>query len=264
MKKDKKSVDLRHQNILKYVRENGEVRSEDIAEMFGISLMTVRRDLQLLARKGLLHRTHGGAATIDAFYNTRKLSAEVNSCRDSISEFAASFVNDGDTVFINGSQTALNLLRFVGNKKVHVVTNNGWCIGADYQDGVTIQMTGGDLRGRILIGEHTLQSLLEETADKTFIGCAAVYEDAEFVYDIPTEIGINEVMITKTRQHVYILADHTKLHFREDRSSSYGSCTYDCEHTLITDELADPVIIDRLRQNGTDIIVVPIRREQLI
>ena len=52
MKKDKKSVDMRQQSILKYVRENGEVRSEDIASMFGISLMTVRRDLQYLARKG--------------------------------------------------------------------------------------------------------------------------------------------------------------------------------------------------------------------
>ena len=122
-------------------------------------------------------------------------------------------------------------------------------------------MTGGDLRGRSLIGEHTLQSLLETSSDKTFIGCAAVYEDAEFVYDIPTEIGINEVMITKTRQHVYILADHTKLHSREDRSSSYGSGTYDCEYTLITDELADPVIVEHMRQNGTNIIVVPLRKE---
>lgn len=262
MKKDKKSVDLRQQGILKYVRENGEVRSEDIASIFGISLMTVRRDLQYLAMKGLLHRTHGGAATIDAYYNTRKLSDEINNCRDSISEFAASFVQDGDTLFINGSRTALNLLRFVGNKKVHVITNNGWTVGADYPEGVTVRLTGGDLRGRILIGEHTMQSLLEASANKTFIGCAAVYEDAEFVYDIPTEIGINEVMITKTRQHLYILADHTKLHSREDRSSSYGSCTYDCDYTLITDELADPVIIDHLRQNGTNIIVVPLKSEE--
>ena len=261
MKKDKKSVDLRQQNILKYVRENGEVRSEDISEMFGISLMTVRRDLQFLANKGLLHRTHGGAATIDAYYNTRKISAEINLCRDSISEFAASFVADGDVLFINGSRTALSLLRFLGEKKVHVITNNGWTVGADYPEGVSVRLTGGDLRGRILIGELTLQTILEASADKTFIGCAAVYEDGEFVYDIPTEIGINEVMISKTRKHVYIVADHTKLHTREDRSSSYGSCTYDCEYTLITDELADPVIVDHLRQNGTDIVIVPLKKQ---
>ena len=261
MKKDKKSVDLRQQNILKYVRENGEVRSDDIAEIFGISLMTVRRDLQYLANKGLLHRTHGGAATIDAFYNTRKLSAEINLCRDSISEYAASFVDNGDTLFINGSRTALSLLRFVGNKKVHVITNNGWTVGADYPEGVSVRLTGGYLRGRILLGDLTMQSILESSVDKTFIGCAAVYEDGEFVYDIPTEIGINEVMISRTRQHVYIVADHTKLHTREDRSSSYGSCTYDCEYTLITDELADPVIVDHLRQNGADIVLVPIKKE---
>ena len=82
-------------------------------------------------------------------------------------------------------------------------------------------------------------------------------EDAEFVYDIPTEIGINEVTITKTRQHVYILADHTKLHFREDRSSSYGSCTYDCEYTLVTDDQADPAILEQLRLSGANIVIVP-------
>ena len=260
MKKDKRSVDERHQNILQFVREKGEVRSEDISKLFNISLMTVRRDLEYLSQKGLLHRTHGGAATVDEYYNTRKLSSEISVCRDRISEYAASFVDDGDILFINGSQTALNLLRYVGKKKVHVVTNNGWSVGADYPTGVSVRLTGGDLRGRILIGEHTMQSLLETNADKTFIGCAAVYEDAEFVYDIPTEVGINEVMITKTRQHVYIVADHTKLHTRAERGNSYGSCTYDCNYTLITDELADPVIVDHLRERGTNIILVPLRQ----
>ncbi|MBQ8994643.1 MAG: DeoR/GlpR transcriptional regulator [Oscillospiraceae bacterium] len=258
MKKDKKSVDIRQQSIARYVRERGEVRSEELASIFGISLMTVRRDLQFLEDKGQLHRTHGGAATIDEYYNTRKLNSEITTCRDRISKYAASYVNSGDTLFINGSQTALNLLHYVGNKKVHVITNNGWTVGSDYPENVTVRLTGGDLRGRILIGELTMQSILETSADKTFIGCAAVYEDAEFVYDIPTEIGINEVMIRKTRQHVFIVADHTKLHSRADRGNSYGSCTYDCDYTLITDELADPVIIEHLKQKGTNIILVPL------
>ncbi len=258
MKKDKKSVNERHQKILDLVRENGEIRSEEIAQLFGISLMTVRRDLELLSQKSLIRRTHGGAATIDEYYNLRILSQEVSVCRNSLSRFAASLVDDGDTLFINGSRTALNLLQYVGEKKVHVITNNGWAIGADYPKGVSVRMTGGDLRGRILIGEFTMQSLLDASANKTFIGCAAVYENAEFVYDIPTEIGINEVMITKTRQHLFIVADHTKLHRSSERSSAYGRCTYDCPYTLITDELADPDILDSLRQNGTNLIVVPL------
>ena len=257
MKKDRKSVDERQQNILKLVQKSGDIHSEEIAERFGISLMTVRRDLSFLEQKGLLRRTHGGAATVENYYSSRKLGNEVAECRDRISQYAASIVESGDTIFINGSRTALSLLRFIGDKNVQVITNNGWAVGAQYPDGVSVRITGGDLRGRIMVGELTMQSLLETQADKTFIGCAAVYEDSEFVYDIPNEIGINEVMITKTRQHLYILADHTKLHRQSDRKSFYGSCTYDCPHTLITDDQADPGILEQLRRSGTNIVVVP-------
>jgi len=257
MKKDKKSIDERQQQILQLIQEKGEVHSEEISERFNISLMTVRRDLSFLEQKGHLRRTHGGAATIEEYYNSRKINAAVSDCRDKISQYAASFVESGDIIFINGSRTALNLLRYTGNKEVEVITNNGWVIGEEYPENVSVRLTGGELRGRILVGESTMQSLLEASADKTFVGCAAVYEDAEFVYDIPTEIGINEVMIAKTRQHLYILADHTKLHRRSDRQNSYGSCTYDCPYTLVTDDQADPDILEQLRRNGANIIVVP-------
>ena len=98
MKKDKKSVDERQQNILRMVLENGEVRSEEIAERFGISLMTVRRDLSYLEEKGHLRRTHGGAATLDEYYNSRRFNSEVSDCRDRISEFASTFVEDGGQI----------------------------------------------------------------------------------------------------------------------------------------------------------------------
>ena len=257
MKKDRKSVDARQQGILKLVQESGEIRSEDIAKQFGISLMTVRRDLDYLEQKGHLRRTHGGAATLEEYYNSRKINSEVNVCRDRISSYSASFVDDGDTLFINGSRTALNLLKYVENKNVKVITNNGWAIGEEYPQGISVRITGGDLRSRIMVGELTMQSILETQADKTFIGCAAVYENGEFVYDIPMEIGINEVMITKTRQNLYILADHTKLHMRSEWHSAYGSCTYARPYTLVTDDQADPEIIEQLRLSGADIVIVP-------
>ncbi len=261
MKRNRKEVDDRQRQILQYVQEQGEARSEEIASRFGVSLITVRRDLKFLEDKGMLQRTHGGAATIDKFYHIRRPDPETSLCRDSISKYAAGFVQDGDTIFINGSCTALNLLRYVNGKNVTVITNNGWAIEEQYAKGIQIRMTGGELRERILVGEWTMQSLLDVRSDRTFIGCAAVYDDAEFRYDIPTEIGINEIMIGKTHQDLFILADHTKLHPRIDRSNTYGSCRYERPYTLITDELADPEIIEHLRSLGTNIIVVPVDRD---
>jgi DNA-binding Lrp family transcriptional regulator len=74
MKNSKSNVEERQQNIVKLVRRSGEVNSYDIANEFGISIMTVRRDLQELEHKHLLKRTHGGAESLDYVKGTKSLS----------------------------------------------------------------------------------------------------------------------------------------------------------------------------------------------
>ena len=118
MKNSKINVEARQENILKYVRKAGEVHSNDLANAFQISLMTVRRDLEELAQRHLLKRTHGGACTLDYVKGNKTLSKNIRICRDAISRYAATLVKDGDKVFINGSKTALKMLDYVGDKKV--------------------------------------------------------------------------------------------------------------------------------------------------
>jgi DeoR/GlpR family transcriptional regulator of sugar metabolism len=108
-----------------------------------------------------------------------------------------------------------------------------------------------------MVGEYVMRNLLSTSADKTFLGCAAVYDDGEFRYDIPTEIGINEAMIGRTAKELYILADHTKIKKREVQENSYGSCAYDRPFTLITDDNANMAVVERLRMCGTNVILVP-------
>jgi len=66
MKRDRSSVEKRRTQILKLIREKEEVKVEDLAKQFGLSLMTVRRDLQFLEDKHLVKRFYGGA-TINFF-----------------------------------------------------------------------------------------------------------------------------------------------------------------------------------------------------
>ena len=259
MKKNRQEVDKRHTDILEMVRKRGEVRVEEITHAFQISAMTVRRDLKLLEEEGLLVRTHGGAMTFDKASRRLTQDERVAKCRKCISEYAAQFVADGDRIFINGSLTALNMLDYVKDKKVHVVTNNCQKFGSAYPDNITIWYTGGEVRNGIMIGEYVMRNLLDMRARHTFLGCAAVYDTGEFRYDIPTEIGINEVMISRTEEHLYILADHSKIQKLDERETTYGSCTYDRSCTLITDEYANAEVVERLRKLGIDVILVPVR-----
>lgn len=257
MKNNRKAVDERHLKILNMIRERGEVKVEELAKIFQTSLMTVRRDLQYLEEKKLISRIHGGAVSLEKANMRLSQDEKIALCRERISEYATRFVDDGDKLFINGSRTALNMLKYVENKRVSVYTNNCWGIGVKYPDEVTVRFTGGEVRNNVMVGEYVMRNLLSMTADKTFLGCAAVYDDGEFRYDIPTEIGINEAMIARTTKELYILADHTKIRKRESQENSYGSCIYDQPCTFITDDNVNMADVDRLRSHGIKVILVP-------
>lgn len=258
MKNNRRAVEERQLGILNMVREKEEISVEELAGTFGISLMTVRRDLQYLEDRGLLKRIHGGAVSLEKGSGPLTEEEKIRICRARISEYAARFVSDRDTLFINGSLTALDMLSYVKDRKVIVYTNNCYAVERTFPDGVSIHLTGGEVREHVMIGDYVMRNLLNLSADKTFIGCAAVYDDGEFRYDIPTEIGINEAMISMTDKEIYILADHSKIRRRGIDENKYGSCIYDQPVTLITDDHVNPALIERLRRTGMEVIQVQV------
>ena len=259
MKNNRETVEGRWQEILRIVNARGSVRVEELAEQCEVSPMTVRRDLKTLAGRGLLEHQHGKAISLEQLEKEHRENRRVSAYREQIAAYAAKLVPDGSSIFINGSRTALGLLSHLKGKKVSVYTNNGWAAAGEYPDGVRVHLTGGELYDHIMVGESVVQNILTLSADLTFLGCAAVYEDGEFRYDIPTEIAINEMMIGRTSGDLYVLADHSKLTRRLDQMNIYGSCKYSRPVTLITDELADPEIVSGLRVAGVNVIQVPAR-----
>lgn len=257
MKNNRKAVDDRQLKILTAVKEKGSIRTVDLAKDFNISLMTVRRDLELLEQKNMLVRTHGGAMSLEKSGSSLSKDQLIKKCRDRISAYASNYIESGDRLFINGSLTALNMLEHIHDKSVTVCTNNCHAALEKYPPGVTLMLTGGEIRSNVMVGEYVMRNILNMTADKTFIGCAAVYDDGEFRYDIPTEIGINEAMISRTTKQLYILADHSKVQKRAEHVNSYGSCAYDCPCTFITDDLADKEALEKIQTLGIKVIIVP-------
>ena len=258
MKNTRKTVESRRRQIMELVHSRGEISVEELAELCGVSLMTVRRDLNALDAEEQLQRMHGRAVSIRKANTLEQADRKIRQCREAISEYAAGLVGDGETIFINGSRTALNLLHYINGRHVKVYTNNGWAVGEKYPEDVRIHLIGGELYDHIMIGEYVISHLLSISADRTFIGCGAVYDDGEFRYDIPTEIGINEMMLGRTRGPFYILADHSKLQRRESKNNSYGSFRYHQEVTMVTDEMADYEMTGRLEELGIKVIRVPV------
>ena len=252
MKRDRQSVNTRQAKMLSMIRERQEIKVEELAKLFDVSLMTVRRDLQTLEDRHLISRFYGGA-TVDPRATSTPFKDDVSLYRQLIARYAASLVRSNESIFINGSDTALGLLEFIGDRHVNVFTNNGNAVKYRFPSNTSITLLGGMLRGQshIMTGDHTMRNLLMTQTDISFIGCAGISPDGEILCGIPTELGINETMISHSRKY-YILADHTKI----GKSGTYASCSLEKTGTVITDELASAKVIERLRFIGMDVIQV--------
>ena len=254
MKRDRQSVNNRQAQMLSLIRERQEIRVEELAQLFNVSLMTVRRDLQALEDRRLISRFYGGA-TVDPRTAPSSIKDEVNLYRQLIARYAATLVHNGETIFINGSNTALGLMEFASERSFFAITNNGNAVRFKYGPGISLTLLGGTLRGQshIMTGDNTMRNLLMAHADKAFLGCAGISSDGEILCGIPTELGINETMIAHAREF-YILADHTKV----GKAGTYASCSLEKTGTVITDELAPATVVAQLRALG--MAVVQVRR----
>lgn len=252
MKREKKLVNDRRSGIVRLLQERGEVTVEELAERFDTSLMTIRRDLQFLEERQLIERFYGGARSLSS-PKPMSREEEIAMYRDCIAGMAATMINDGDTIFINGSSTALELLRYIGGKRVHVVTNNGKSVNMPLSENVRVVLTGGRIHdgSGILVGDDAMRNLLPAYADKAFLGFAGISANGEVACDIPTEIGINELMAGHCKE-LFIMTDYTKL----GKTSNFASCSLEQKWTLITDEKADPQVVGRLREQGMRVIQV--------
>ena len=104
---------------------------------------------------------------VDSTYNQKK---------HIIAKYAADLIDDGDTIFINSSSTALLILQYLGNKRVYVVTNNGKALQSTIGSNVELVLTGGQVyeRKQSLVGEFATYILSKITADKCFLGVSGI------------------------------------------------------------------------------------------
>ena len=227
MKREKAYVDARRKSILELLRENPTVRVDELAKRMGVSLITIRRDLQYLEEQKLLVRFYGGAQVADRETAEKN---EVQMYRKLIARYAAGLVEDGDSLFINTSRNALQMLDYIQCRNVTVITNNGKAIGREYYDGISIILTGGELRHPkdAMVGDFAIRSVQNVFPKKAFMGCS----------------GIS--MLSGMTEDVYLLADHTKI----GKNSSFTSSPIQGIKHLITDEKAPQDVLDELRSAG--------------
>ncbi len=118
----------RHDEILRQVNENGSVRVTDLVAQLGVSEMTVRRDIRVLAARGLLERVHGGAVKVERDEQPGKSTVTVSSEEQkALAQAALETIRPGSAVFIGAGGCARSLAKLIIDSEIFssltVITN---------------------------------------------------------------------------------------------------------------------------------------------
>lgn len=234
----------------------------ELAERFGVSIDTVRRDLDQLSAEGILVRTYGGAVSLATVSRTdravdQRLTFQERE-KEKIATLAAGLVKDGSTIMINGGTTTLALARNLRqHRDLTVATNNLLVPGALPPTAVRdIYIFGGAVRSLTLatVGPVSFRANtgaeLDVSCDLALIGVGAVDADAGYTTSNLAEAAMMQEMLSRATR-VAILADSSKFGRRLfAQVSELGVADY-----LVTDRMPAPELRDALAANEVELVV---------
>ncbi|MGH9340361.1 MAG: transcriptional repressor AgaR [Acidobacteriota bacterium] len=244
--------------IVQKVNQEGRVLVTDLAGELDISPVTIRNDLKVLSREGLLERTHGGAiksesALIDrALREKEKIHAQEKSA---IAAKAATYIHEGQSIILDSGSTATKIARMIRDRKDLTVITNAVNIALELLDtsGIEVILTGGVLRRNSvsLVGHLSEVSLHRLTADIMFMGVDGI--DAEIGYTTPnlSEARVNQEMMKITRE-IIVVSDSSKF----GRRSLAVICEPRRVHRIITDSKVDSEYVNQLQALDVEVVLV--------
>ncbi|MBP7401544.1 MAG: DeoR/GlpR transcriptional regulator [Clostridia bacterium] len=243
--------------ISDYLRNRSSATVPELASMLHVSLDTIRRDLRLLERRGLVSKVHGGAVLTSAYereniYPIRQTSNIKE--KDEIALKSSALVQDGQFLAINAGTTGNQLAkRLVSTMRLLTVLTNSISVAQILAEnpGFTVILCGGDLNPT----ESSLGGRLAEH------GCSQYYTDIAFISinavslssglsDFRVaEVGVINTLIPRAKRNIVIAAS-SKL---EKKSHIFVSPLSSID-TIITDSRVAPEVAELYRSGGIDLL----------
>lgn len=253
------SSELRRRHVLDLLDSQEFVSVRQLATEFGLTEMSVRRDLAVLAREGALTRVRGGAARPPLGQASRQYaeaSKRNSSAKVAIARRAAQLLEPTNVVFFYSGSTvarvAANLEAGV-KSSLTVVTNSLPILDevSTWDEPHLVAVGGLYLPAYMaFVGPQALQSLGELSADIAIVGCDGLSADGGLTtpHQLVAEVGST---IVKRARRTIVVADSSKV----GRRGFTPICAIDEIDVVVTDGDADPDEIERLRAAGVEVIL---------
>jgi DeoR family fructose operon transcriptional repressor len=252
----------RRSDLAKYLDVVGQVTVHELADRYGVSIDTIRRDLDYLHSGGRVVRTHGGAMSVAVHPADRGFSVRLHlqaSEKETIGALAADLVADGSIVIINAGTTTLAVARALHNRRdLTIATNNLLLPGVISEKAfrelyvfggvmrIHTQSTTGPVRFPTADGQH-----ISISADLAMVAVGAVSADGGYTSSTLSEALMMREMIQQSAK-VAVLADSSKFDRRQFATvGDLGLADY-----LVTDREPPPALRQALDDAGV-VVVCP-------
>ena len=206
----------RRDMIMQVVHERGGITVGALAEMLGVSMQTIRRDLDELCESQGLRRTHGRIELAEDQLNTpfdQRAGTNLIGKR-AIADVAAARIPNGATLFLSIGSTLLSVARALRrHKELTVITNNlSAAMALSEENSNRIIIPGGELRlpDRDLIGEQVVEFFARYRAEFAVFGVAGVAQDGGLLDFHSGEVRASE-QIRQNAQTSILVLDRTKF-----------------------------------------------------
>ncbi len=226
----------RRKAILEILDKCNSASVEELGKALYTGEATVRRDLDKMARDGLITRTHGGAVKLqpeNVDYPFAFRESENAKAKDAISVLAAELVSDGQSLFLDGSSTVIRLIpKLTFKRRLKVITNGVKTAFELSQAGLDTVCTGGALSvaSSSLTGVDTVASVKKYNVDVFFFSCRALSIERGICESSEEVAEVKRAMCVQAKKNV-LLTDSTKF----DKSAFYSLDVIDSVDYVVTD-----------------------------
>ena len=259
------AISTRMRRVLELLQTRDAVTVAELARTFDVSEVTVRNDLTILARRGLVARVRGGARALQRGHSEVAFDVRLRIEEDAkraIARAAAAMVADGEAVALDSSTTAFYIALELREKRELVVVTNGLRIASALADapGVSVLVLGGVVRmaAMSVVGDFASSVLRSTRIGRGFFGARGISADGGLMDLNPDEVKIKREMADACERVVGVF-DHTKWR----RSALFTFVPTQRIEAIVTDAAAPADLVQEWRDRKVEVVTAASDRKEV-
>lgn len=237
----------RRRLIADYVNSRQSARIDEISKRFGISLMTVHRDIDTLVEDGLVSKSRGvitSRTSAAGLAEPADTAATDAGDYQAIAAAAADLIQPGQTVFLAGSPILRHAARHLASKVPLTIVTNSLDLMNDFRELPDISLIGlgGTFKSwsGCFHGPQTIREINDIDADAAIVSADAIFEEKTF-YETEEDLAVRNAMQEKAKR-IILVASHGMF----DKKAFYGGNDLRDYDAVVVNSAVPPLLVDRM------------------